>query len=81
MASYEPESDDVIPLIEGERMTAIDKTQPNWWYVKKNLSSIEGWVPAAYLMEETEYNDYLAKQIAEIADTLAVEGLFISNDK
>lgn len=68
--AYTPETESAIPLVEGERVTVLDSTQPDWWFVRKPLSAKEGWVPSSYLQEESEYGNVLTKQLQDIASTL-----------
>lgn len=70
ITSYTPETENAVPLTEGERVMVLDASQPDWWFVKKASSKKEGWVPSSYLQEEFEYGNALTKQLQDIASSL-----------
>ncbi|CAH2215929.1 jg22915, partial [Pararge aegeria aegeria] len=47
-------------------------TNQDWWFVQKHLTEVKGWVPAQYLMDETNYTLYLQKKLNEKIDKLPV---------
>lgn len=50
----------------------IETTNQDWWFVRKHLTEEKGWVPAQYLMDETNYTLYLQKKLNEKIDKLPV---------
>ncbi|CAH2104073.1 unnamed protein product [Euphydryas editha] len=70
--SYVAETDEAINLVEGERLYILETTNQDWWFVRKHLTEEKGWVPAQYLMDETNYTLYLQKKLNEKIDKLPV---------
>ena len=63
IASYDPESDEVMSLHEGEKLEVLDDTQDDWWYVKKMFNKQEGWVPGQYLREKEDFERIVDAQL------------------
>ncbi|XP_017492146.1 PREDICTED: titin-like, partial [Rhagoletis zephyria] len=72
ICNYIADNDEAINLVEGEKVYVIGRHSSEWWYVKKNITEEEGWVPAQYLMEPTEYTHYVQKKLHEKIDKLPV---------
>ena len=71
--NYEPESDEVLPLHEGEKVEVLDNSQADWWLVHKLTSSDEGWVPGQYLKELMEYEQMVVDQILSYISLLPID--------
>uniref|UniRef100_A0A0K8VP60 Titin n=2 Tax=Bactrocera latifrons TaxID=174628 RepID=A0A0K8VP60_BACLA len=72
ICNYIADNDEAINLVEGEKVYVIGRHSSEWWYVKKNITEEEGWVPAQYLMEPVEYQHYVQKKLHEKIDKLPV---------
>lgn len=72
ICNYVADNDEAINLVEGEKVYVIGRHSSEWWYVKKNITEEEGWVPAQYLMEPVEYTHYVQKKLHEKIDKLPV---------
>lgn len=72
ICSYDAEADQAMDLVEGEKVYVIEMHNNDWWFVKKNLTEEKGWVPAQYLLDETNYNLYVQKKLNEKIDRLPV---------
>jgi hypothetical protein len=53
--AYEPDTENAMPLYQGERVIVLDDTHRHWWLVKKVFSGREGFVPADYLRDKYIY--------------------------
>ena len=53
--AYEPDTDNSMPLHQGERVIVLDDTHKHWWLIKKIFSGREGFVPAEYLRDKYVY--------------------------
>ena len=73
ISSYEPESDEVMSLHEGEKVEVLDDSQDDWWLVKKAFNNKEGWVPGSFLKERDEYNRKIERQLARAMEEMPVE--------
>lgn len=72
ICNYVADNDEAINLVEGEKVYVIGRHSSEWWFVKKNITEEEGWVPAQYLMEPAEYTKYVEKKLHEKIDKLPV---------
>lgn len=72
ICNYVADSDEAINLVEGEKVYVIGRHSSEWWFIKKSITEEEGWVPAQYLMEPAEYNQYVQKKLHEKIDKLPV---------
>lgn len=72
ICNYVADNDEAINLVEGEKVYVIGRHSSEWWYVKKNITEEEGWVPAQYLMEPVEYQHYVQRKLHEKIDKLPV---------
>ena len=61
--SYEPESDDVLALHEGEKVEVIDDTGDDWWKVRRPYNQRTGMAPCRYLKERDEYEKMVDDKI------------------
>lgn len=50
----------------------LESGNADWWFVKKHLTLEKGWVPAKYLMEESNYLEYVQRKLREKIDKLPV---------
>ena len=44
-----------MDLVKGEKFHVIDVSDDDWWFVTKESSGTNGWVPANYLIEEDDH--------------------------
>lgn len=72
ICQYIAEAEQAIDLVEGEKVYVLDMDNTDWWFVKKHLTEERGWVPAQYLMDETNYTVYVQKKLHEKIDKLPV---------
>lgn len=72
VSTYTPEPDHGVELAEGERVFVLDRTNSDWWLVRKNLTGETGYVPSKYLMEEHKYRVLVQKKLNEKIDKLPV---------
>ncbi len=71
VSAYDPESDEVLSLHEGEQVEVIDDTQDDWWLVRKlQASGREGWVPGQYLRDKAVYDRVMERQLARAIEQL-----------
>ncbi len=70
ISTYDPESDEVLSLHEGEKVEVLDDTQDDWWLVRKSFSLHEGWVPGQYLREKAVYDRIVERQLKKAIDQL-----------
>ena len=73
VASYEPESDDVMSLHEGEKLEVLDERQEDWWLVRKVFDNREGLVPRHYLKDKDEFDQQIDEEIFRQAEKMAAE--------
>ena len=73
VSAYEPESDDVLSLHEGEKVEVLDDTQDDWWLVRKTFDNREGWAPGQYLKEQEEYRQMVEQSLAAAIEKLPAE--------
>ena len=67
---YEPDNDETMSLHEGETVEMLEKSQLDWWLVKKQYSDRTGLVPKQSLQEKTEYEAILKDKLQEIVQKL-----------
>lgn len=72
VTTYTPEPDQGVELAEGERVFVLDRTNADWWLVRKNLTGETGYVPSKYLMEEHKYRILMQRKLNEKIDKLPV---------
>ncbi|XP_041369237.1 SH3 and PX domain-containing protein 2B-like isoform X2 [Gigantopelta aegis] len=53
IAAYTAQGDGELSMEEGEKFTALDKSDSGWWEVRR-VSGEEGWVPASYLTDQDD---------------------------
>ena len=70
VTAYEPESDDVLSLHEGEKLELLDASMEDWWMVRKVFDKREGYVPGQYLREKREYEHLVEEQLSKIIERL-----------
>ncbi|CAM1326542.1 Uncharacterised protein at_DN0009 [Pycnogonum litorale] len=63
--TYIAEEADNMCIVEGERVTVIEKTNPQLWFVKKSLTQAMGSLPKDILLKETDYAVYLKEKMTE----------------
>ena len=54
---FKPIGNEGIDLHKGEKIQVIDWSDDDWWFVTKESSGLDGWVPANYLIEENVYKE------------------------
>ena len=70
ISTYDPESDEVLSLHEGEKVDVLDDSQDDWWLVRKMHSNTEGWVPGQYLRDKTVYDRIVERQLKKAIEQL-----------
>lgn len=70
---YEPETDDVMSLHEGEFLEILEDTAADWWLVKKTFDGREGYVPAHYLRDKHVDDRMMEEEVVKQMDTIYVE--------
>ena len=70
VGSYDPVSDEVLSLHEGEQVEVLDDSQSDWWLVRKLHSDREGWVPGQYLRDKTVYDRIVQRQLQRAIEQL-----------
>ena len=70
ISTYDPESDEVLSLHEGEKVEVLDDSQDDWWLVRKKQSNREGWVPGQYLRDKTVYDRTVERQLKKAIEQL-----------
>ena len=73
ISPYEPESDEVMSLHEGEQVEILDDAQEDWWLVRKRWNNAEGWVPGQYLQEKGDYDDVIDQRLMDLMKNLPSE--------
>ena len=73
ISTYDPESDEVLSLHEGEKVEILDDSQDDWWLIRKPQSNREGWVPGQYLRDKTVYDRIIERQLKKAIDQLPSE--------
>lgn len=73
LSSYEPESDEVMSLHEGEMIKVLDQRQEDWWLVQKMFDSRQGFVPSHYLREKSEFDRSVEQQISNYISKIPSE--------
>jgi len=69
---YEPESDDVMSLHEGEYLETLDEmVAEDWCLVKKVFDGREGYVPAQYLRDKSSNDKMIEEEIAVQVEKLS----------
>ena len=74
MSPYEPESDEVMSLHEGEKVEILDDTAEDWWLVRKYFDQREGWVPGQYLKNKSLYDQQINEELHRIIGEIPLEG-------
>ncbi|XP_044005491.1 titin-like [Aphidius gifuensis] len=69
---YIAETEEALNLTEGERVKIIDRSNHDWWFIKKYISEETGWVPAQYLLNKEQYTTYLQRKIHRKIDRLPI---------
>lgn len=62
---YEPETEDVMSLHEGEFLDVLEDTAEDWWLVRKSFDSREGYVPAQYLRDKHADDRMIEDEVAK----------------
>jgi len=70
---YEPETDDVMSLHEGEFLEILEDTAEDWWIVKKCFDRREGYVPAQYLRDKHSDDRMVEEEVAKQMDQIYVD--------
>jgi len=65
---YEPETEDVMSLHEGEFLEVLEDTAEDWWLVRKSFDSREGYVPAQYLRDKHADDRMIEDEVAKQMD-------------
>jgi len=73
MSGYEPESDDVMSLHEGEKLELLENQEEDWWLVRKIFDNRQGFVPALYLQSKQEFDGLIAQEIGKLVDRIPTE--------
>ncbi len=73
ISAYEPESDEVLSLHEGEQVEVLDDAEEDWWLVRKFFNSREGWVPGQYLKDKEDYDRLVEEELQQQIQELKVE--------
>ena len=73
--SYEPDSDEVMSLHEGERLEFLEENSEDWWFVRKFFDNRQGFVPSRLLQMKEDFDknvsDKIAQQIDRLEDSLS----------
>lgn len=73
--SYEPDSDEVMSLHEGERLEFLEENSEDWWFVRKFFDNRQGFVPSRLLQTKEDFDknvsDKIAQQIDRLEDSLS----------
>jgi hypothetical protein len=72
LATFVSETGEAMNLVEGEKVFALEWTNDDWWYVRKNLTEECGWVPAQYLKDQQTYTEYVQRKLVEKIEKLPV---------
>ena len=67
---YDPETDDVMSLHEGEFLEVLEDTAVDWWLVKKSFDGREGYVPAQYLRDKQTDDRMIEEELAKQMDKI-----------
>ena len=67
---YEPETDDVMSLHEGEYLELLEDAAEDWWLVKKSFDGREGYVPAQYLRDKQTDDRMIEEEVAKQMETI-----------
>jgi len=70
---YEPETEDVMSLHEGEFLEILEDTAYDWWLVKKSFDGREGYVPAQYLRDKHADDRMVEEEVAKQLDKVYVD--------
>jgi len=70
---YEPETEDVMSLHDGEFLEILEDTAEDWWMVKKCFDGREGYVPAQYLRDKHSDDRMVEEEIAKQLDQIYVD--------
>ena len=75
MGNYLAESEEVMSLREGDKLTVLDEGTGDWCLARSEMTQEEGWVPRAYLATEEQYDERLEEQLQENISMLPTTGL------
>uniref|UniRef100_A0A8D8G2B6 Titin n=2 Tax=Culex pipiens TaxID=7175 RepID=A0A8D8G2B6_CULPI len=70
--SVEAENEEALHMVEGEKVYVIDRTNSEWWFVKRSWSEERGFVRRELLMDAVTYPQYVQKTLNEKIDKLPV---------
>jgi len=71
---YEPETDDVMSLHEGEYVELVDDAAADdWWLVRKSFDGREGYVPAQYLRDKHADDAMIEDEVARQMDAVDLD--------
>lgn len=70
---YEPETDDVMSLHEGEFLEMLEDAAEDWWLVKKSFDGREGYVPAQYLRDKQSDDRILEAEVAKQMNSISID--------
>ena len=54
---FKPIGNEGMELHKGEKVHVIDWSEDEWWFVTKEASGLNGWVPANYLIAENGFKE------------------------
>lgn len=66
------EKADSLTLVEGERVLVIERTNQDWWFVRKTLTNEKGFVHAKVLQNSDEYTHYMQDTLSKKMEKLPV---------
>lgn len=70
---YEPETEDVMSLHEGEYLEILEDAAEDWWLVKKSFDGREGYVPAQYLRDKQSDDRMVEEEVSKQMDKVYVD--------
>lgn len=54
---YEATDDDEVTITEGEALKVLDRTNAEWWLVRRMKDNVQGLVPASYVSMDSQHDD------------------------
>lgn len=68
---YEAQTANSLSLRQGDRIYVVERTNQDWWFVKKKITNQMGLVPANSVVDEVTYTHYINNSLDTALDGLS----------